>query len=245
MDPIVNTLLLTEAVNLVSTRKVGSVPEIEVDGVPITTSESVKDLGAWLDQGMTMQEHIKRTCKAAYASLYKIGRIRRFLDQNSTIKLVHAFVLSRLDFNHGILYGLPAKTLAPLQRVQNMAARLVRRKRKFDRITPILIELHWLPVQARIEFKILSTVHRCIHGSAPVYLSNLLRRVEGRTRSSTSLALHVPHSKSKYGDRAFSSCAPYLWNSLPISIRATVDEGSFRNALKKYLFLQYFQEIAL
>jgi hypothetical protein len=102
-----------------------------------------------------MQMHVKMMCKAANSSLYKIGRISKHLDQRSTERLIHAFISSCLDCNNNLLYGLPQKTIAPLQRIQNRAARIVSRTKKWDHITPVLQNLHWLPVRQRIDFKIL------------------------------------------------------------------------------------------
>jgi hypothetical protein len=64
-------------------------------------------------------------------------------------------VTSRMDYYNGLLYGLPNTELIKLERVQNAAARLVTSTRKYDHITPILRELHWLPVKFRIHFKLL------------------------------------------------------------------------------------------
>ena len=126
-----------------------------------------------------MKDHIRKQCKAMYFALHRIGRIRKFLDQQSVERLVHAYVTSRLDMCNGLLYGLPYSTIAPLQRVQNSAARLVCCKRKSDHITPILKQLHWLPVKCRIEFKVLVTCYRALHGLAPQYISSLLQHRDG------------------------------------------------------------------
>ena len=233
----------TDMINIVSTRRSGSIAGITIDVVWIPNSDCVKDLGVWLDGGMDLQTQMKKVCSAAYASLHKIGRIRAFLDKSSTERLVNAFVTSRLDFNNGILFGLPDKSLEPLQRVQNMAARMVCRRKKFDRITPILQELHWLPVKLRIKYKLLSVVHKSLNGVGPSYLADLLCEVQGRTRAASSRDLVVKRTRSRYGDRSFSSCGPCLWNSLPHHLR-TLAEEDFKRELKTFLFEQYFGEVA-
>ena len=230
-------------INIVSTRRSGSIPGITIDGVWIPNSDCVKNLGVWLDGGMNLQTQIKKVCSAACTSLPKIGRIRAFLDKSSTERLVNAFVTSRLDFNNGILFGLPDKSLEPLQLVQNMAARMVCRRKKFDRITPILQELHWLPVKFRIKYKLLSVVHKSLNGVGPSYLADLLCEVQGRTRAASSRDLVVKRTRSRYGDRSFSSCGPCLWNSLPRHLR-TLSEEDFKRELKTFLFEQYFGEVA-
>jgi hypothetical protein len=65
---------------------------------------------------MNMKKHISSICKSACASLYNIGRIRKFLDQASAERLINAFVTSRLDCDNSILYGLPENAVVALQR---------------------------------------------------------------------------------------------------------------------------------
>ena len=137
--------------------------------------------------------------------------------------MVHAFITSQLDYCNSLLYGVSKTQLDRLQSLQNAAARLVSRTRKFDHIPPVLIDLHWLPVDARINFKILLTAFKTIHRFAPLYLIDLLEIYTPvrDLRSADSLRLVPPHGKfnKAYGQRAFSVCAPALWNSLPPVIR--------------------------
>ena len=81
--------------------------------------------------------------------------------------VVHAFVTFKLDYRNSLLYGLPKFLIAKQQSVQNSAARLVCMTRKFDHITPTLIDLHWLPIRHRIVFKILLLVYKSLNGKAP------------------------------------------------------------------------------
>ena len=123
-------------------------------------------------------------------------------------------VWSPLDFSNALLYGLPKSSLSRLQKVQNTAATLVFRTRKFSSITPVLCDLHWLPVEQRITFKILLLTFEALNGLAPSYLSNLIsHRSHTRTlRSSSESSLSVPTSNQAFGEREFSVCAPQLWN---------------------------------
>ena len=127
-----------------------------------------------------MSSHISKQCASAFYHLHNISRIRRFLSTDSpdspdtTKALVNAFVTSRVDYCNSLLYGLPASHLNKVQRVLNAAARLVCRAPGYCRITPLLYELHWLPVRQRISFKILLFVFKAIHGFAPTYLRELV-----------------------------------------------------------------------
>ena len=129
------------------------------------------------------------------------------------------------------------------QIVLNCAARLILCKHKYDHATPLLIQLHWLPVSQRIIFKILLLTFKALKGLAPTYITELLDRyVPPRPlRSSSRGLLKVrPRSNTKYGDRSFSVCAPTLWNSLPDHLRLTTGLCSFKRDLKTYLFRESF-----
>ena len=156
-----------------------------------------------------------------------------------TKTLIHAFVTSRIDNCNALLYGLPSYLVQRLQYVLNSAARLIFLSRKADHITPLLIDLHWLPVEQRINFKIMLLTYKIINDLAPSYLSNLLvpyvpRRALG---SADKLLLSQPSYRLKsYGFRAFSICAPSLWNKLPINIECSQSVATFKRNLKTYLF---------
>ena len=115
--------------------------------------------------------------------------------------------------------------------------------KKYDHITPVLKELHWLPVRKRIEFKILLLAYKCLHGTASSYLREMMKEyVPPRTLRSTSKNLLCePRTNMKtYGDRSFSACAPKLWNQLPNNIRAAGSVAIFKRQLKTHLFKDVF-----
>ena len=112
-----------------------------------------------------------------------------------------------------------------------------------DHITSILKELHWIPAQQRIIFKILLITYKALNDLAPIYISNLLNKYVPirQLRSSSQYLLNVPSSNLKtYGDRAFSVCAPKLWNDLPYEIKCSFSINSFKSKLKTYLFRKTF-----
>ena len=117
---------------------------------------------------------------------------------------------------------------------------------KFCHITPYLQDLHWLPVQARIQFKLLTIVFKCIHGNGPQYLSELLCRKMTRPglRSANSLILCIPRTLSRAeqstADRSFSISGPKLWNQLPVSIQNSCSLDDFKSRLKTFLFKKFF-----
>ena len=109
-------------------------------------------------------------CKAAMVNLLKIRAARKFLTRKACTKMVISLVISCLDYANSLLVGLPQVSLNQFQRVQNMAAKIVLNRGKYDNSTRCLDELHWLPIQQRITFKILTFTFKCIHGQAPSYL---------------------------------------------------------------------------
>ena len=152
---------------------------------------------------------------------------------------MHAFVSSKLDYCNALLYGLPKKQLDKLQRVLNCAARVVSKVRKHEHITPILASLHWLPVPQRIDYKLILITFKALNGMAPGYLAELLHwyRAPRSLRSNALATLVIPKTRLKYyGDRAFVKAAPFLWNSLPLSLRQMSDLDEFKGALKTHLY---------
>ena len=139
---------------------------------------------------------------------------------------------------------VPQKQIKRLQAVQNAAARTVMKCKKTDHITPILRQLHWLPIQKRIRHKILSATYRSVHDNTPLYLSDLLQKHNPSRllRSASRSLLDVPgprDSKTKrYGLRAFRYVAPSLWNVLPENIKEKDSIQSFRPSLKTHFFTQ-------
>ena len=122
--------------------------------------------------------------------------------------------------------------------MQNAAARLITRFRKCDHITPILFDLHWLPVSERMKFKILLLTFKALHQQSPTYIQDPIIRYlpSSSFESSFTLSLNPANFNLKtYGSRAVSVSAPELWNKLP-------DENLslFKHKLKTHLFKNYY-----
>ena len=128
------------------------------------------------------------TYSAEFYHIYDIKTVRKHLNQNPTEKIMHALITSKLDYCNSPQFGLPNSQLQKLQRVQNAAARIITGNRKYDHITPVLRELHWLPVKERIDFKILLLTFKALNNMAPAYLKDMWRlqtqnRDKGRRRT--------------------------------------------------------------
>lgn len=213
-------------------------PHLRVGDSLIQPSVVVRNLGVLMDKHLTMQSHINQVCRSCYYHLKSIGRIRNCLTKDAAATLVHGLVASRVDYGNSLLFNLPSASLAKLQRVLNTAARMVSRTKRFEPITPVLQDLHWLKIQERIKFKLLVITFKALQGQAPAYIKELLvPYIPPRSlRSLNENFLVIPTSRVRYGDRAFSVAAPSLWNKLPGIIRNMPTLESFRRGLKTHLF---------
>ena len=136
-----------------------------------------------------------------------------YLSLDATKTIVHVLIYSRLDYCNSLYYGLPNTQIQRLQRIQNAAARIILKRKKFDHITPVLIELHWLPLKYRITFKLLLLAYKLLTGQAPLYLAELLKPKipsHHNLRSNDILnTLAIKDSKLCCGgDRDFAVAAP-------------------------------------
>ena len=125
------------------------------------------------DSEMKMDVQVRHVCSSAWHRLHNIGKIRHYLTVNQTKMVVHAYVTSKLDHNNTLLYGISQRLSNRLQLVQNAAAKLITRK-KFDHVTPLLEELHWLPVEYRMIFKMMLICFKALHGTGPLYIKDML-----------------------------------------------------------------------
>ena len=208
-------------------------------------------LGVTIDAHLSLSTHIRNICRSAYFHLHRIGKICRYLDAQTTLRLVHAFVLSRIDYCNATFAGLPSTLLDNMHKVINAAARLVLRVRRREHMRRHLKHLRWLPIPQRIDFKLAVHAYRCLcrcedrplpvgcpNCSAPLYLSSRLRyHIPGRNlRSATDRTLIVPPSRTiPHGDRAFSRSCSLVWNSLPSSVTSSPNIYVFRSRLRTHL----------
>ena len=176
--------------------------------------------------------------------LNRIGALRNYVDKLSMERLVHAFISTRLDYCNALLYGLPDREINRLQRIQNAAAGLISGIKKHDHIVLVLKSLHWLPVKARIEYKIHLLTFKILCGCCPSYLANLISFHDSayNLRSKSLNLLRQPRSRTKfYGDRTFSYASPLLWNPLPNFIRQSGLIDIFKRHIKTFLFNRHYQ----
>lgn len=219
--------------------------DIKVCNDIVESKNCIRYLGAFLDESLNFKEHIKRKCQTAMLNYFKIKSIRKYLSKEATETLVLSLVISHLDYCNIILYGISQNELSKLQRIQNMCAKLVLNRAKYDSSKQALFDLHWLPIKARISFKILTYMFNCSVGNAPLYLTDILHhQVSKRTlrSSESSVGCYViPFNNNKtFSDRSFSTVGPRLWNGLPPNIRNCNSIDIFKCKLKSLYFEDYF-----
>ena len=183
-------------------------------------------------------------CKTSLFHLKNISNIRSSLPDKAAVQLTHAFVSSRLDCCNSLLQGLPSCSIRRLQSIQNIAARILTRTRKYEHITPILNNLHWLPLASRIDYKILLLTYCAINNISPAYIQQLITpNVPVRKlRSEDMCLLNVPSSRlQRFGERSFSRAAPVMWKNLPDNIRKASNLVTFKTNLKTHLFKLSFE----
>lgn len=222
-----------------------SIPYIKIGDSKIFPASQARSLGVTFDSAMTMEPHISNVIRSSSCHIRNIGKIRKFLNRDAAEQIVHSFITSRLDNGNSLLFGLPQSQINRLQRLQNTAARIVTLSRKSCHITPILCELHWLPVSFRITYKILLIVYKSLNGLAPVYISELINLYSPlrNLRSSNLCLLQGRRAKHSWGDRSFHVIAPRLWNALPLELKSCNNILVFKRLLKTHLMKLAFPDL--
>uniref|UniRef100_A0A8C5PP82 Reverse transcriptase domain-containing protein n=1 Tax=Leptobrachium leishanense TaxID=445787 RepID=A0A8C5PP82_9ANUR len=216
---------------------------ITVEGITISPSNQVRCLGVTLDSALSFIPHIQSLSSSCRYQLRNISRIRPFLTTVTTKQLIHALVISRLDYCNNLLSGLPLSRLSPLQSILNASARLIHLTCRSVSAAPLCESLHWLPIHCRIKFKILILTYKTLTNSALHYLSSLITKYTAvrSLRSNSDLRLASPRITSSH-DRLqdFTRAAPILWNAIPRTVRLSPNFSSFKRSLKTFLFREAY-----
>ena len=218
---------------------------LNVDDTEVVLVDRMKYLGVILDQNLNMKRHITTKCQTAMLNIQRIKNIRHLLTQDAMETLVLGTVVSHLDYYNSTLVNLPEVDIA-----KNIAARMVVFNdvaMKDSNSRSILEKLHWLPICRRIQYKVLTLVHKCLLCGVPGYLAKLLveypyaERRLGLRSQSLEKRLVEPRAKFKtFAARSFCCVSPKWWNMLPNALKNINSTEEFRSKLKTYLFREEY-----
>ena len=214
---------------------------------PHLVNETVKSLGMYLDSNLSMSDQITSVVQACNIQIRNLWFIASKLPFNLKIQLVHALILSRIDYCNSLYFGLSNYDLGRLQKVQNSAVRFIFGRGRKSHTTSLLKKVHFLPVRYRIHFKIALLAYKCLNNLAPAYLKEL---ISPRQQSFKNVRLDNDYFYLSYPpspcyvstEKAFSHCAVKVFNSLPYDIRSAESIPSFKTKLKTHLFSLAFDQ---
>ena len=200
---------------------------------------TARNLGVIIDEGLSLKPHIASLVKSCRFYIHELWKIRKYLTAETTKTIVHATIISRIDYCNSLYINLPDSYIDPLEKVLREAARLVTLTARRSSITSVMCSLHWLPVKFRIKCKVLLLVFKALHGLAPPYIREMITPYtpSRRLRSTEKGLLVEPRFRlTTVGLRSFQVAAPREWNTLPFSLRNATSVTTFKKDLKTHLF---------
>ena len=188
---------------------------VQFGGIDVHLLTTVTCLGVLIDSELTFSANIKSLNGRCLYQLRQLRNVRRAVSVEAARTLAHAFVISRVDYCNSIFGSTSAVHISPLQFVLKAEARLLFKRRKFDRIMDSLRdEQHWLPVQYRHIYKICFLVYKCMHQTVPSYVIEQFVSVAFSTahsslRSASNRDLMYPRANLvRHGLRSFTVMGP-------------------------------------
>lgn len=215
-------------------------PSVLYDGVMISYSNKVKNLGVIFDNQLSWSSHINEVSRRVNFTFQSLKRLQKFLPLETKITLAQTLLLPLLDYADVCFLDATEELLNKLERLQNLCIRFIFGLRKFDHVSEFRSQLKWLPIRRRRDLHVLTFLYNILYNPlSPSYLRErfdfLVPRGEP-SRSITSLRLKFPtHSSKRYGG-SFTVHAVRLWNSLPHAIRASPSLNIFKSKVKEHYF---------
>ena len=229
--------------------KFNHISSINVAGSILPIKNSLKLLGVTFDRHLTFDIHVSNIIKSCNYHIRAISHIRHFLTTDITSTLARCLILSKIDYCNSLLYLASCSSRSRLQSIQNKTARLVfglntSPKSVYNwancpHSSTLLKDLHWLPLNSRITYKIALLTFKILNSHSPIYLNNLIscHNHNKNLRASSSCFLNIPLAKSKFASRGFLHAAPHVWNSLSPELRNCSSLHKFKRLLKTFLFM--------
>jgi len=223
-------------------------PAIKIGTSSFDASDNARLLGVSISADLSFDKHVAKVAGKCFYQLRQLRFVCQSLDADSAATLIRAFISSRVDYCCSLLVGSARSVTDKLQRVMNAAARVITNTGKFERglSHSMHYELHWLDVPERIQFRVATTVYRCLHNMAPRYLSEMCKTIATSTcrqglQSVTTSNLVIPRVRRvTYGSCAFSVAGLVCWNGLPDYLKSPdLSFDCFKRQLKTFLFCAY------
>ena len=217
--------------------EIGDDIHINFNGTVIKPMETVKNLGVHFDRYMTFEKHIEELNRKVMGTLIYLNRLKNLFEPETRLIVVQALALSMINYCF-IIWGSTSNVLMKrVQRLQNFAARVaIGTVRKYEHISPFLLELGWLKMKEKLTYDVCVFVFKVLRNLFPDWLYNF-STVNSLTGVITRQANHLVarRANTNIGSREMNTIGPQVWNRLPASLK---DEDSlmiFKNKLRKYL----------
>ena len=188
---------------------------------------------------MLMDVFVHKNCATIHGQLRKLYRIHKYLTVMAHKSLI---VIQHLDYCCSLLLGTKKANIDHLQHLQNSATKFIFDIPQYESAKPYLQQLHWLHVQEKIHFRILTYVSKCLNSQALKYLSELfqIHQSSRDTRSSKEYRLNQLVIPNRFSEKAFSYMGPVIWSNLDNSIRTATSVDKFKKQLKTFLFKKVY-----
>jgi len=216
---------------------------LNIGNSQLQPSSTVRNLGVIFNSTLDYKDHINYIVKCCQLHIRNLYMIKSFINEHCLLLLVHSMVFSRVDYCNALFMGLPNYILKKLQSVLNRSARLIFGLPARTPTTSYLIQLHWLPIKARVEFKVCLLTFKILKHGQPKYLADLVQRPlvrsgVGLRHDDDLLRLYEPAAINNFSfsERSFRYMAPRLYNRLPLTMRELSSVDTFKKQLKSFLF---------
>jgi hypothetical protein len=236
LNPSKTESLLVGSPQLIS--KYNNLIPFQFSGSTVRPSQNLKYLGVILDATLSFKKHTRSLSASIRHVARTVRHARRTLDSDSAKQLAVSLGFGRLDLCNSVLAGTSQSNIKSLQRAQNCLARAVLSRTRTESATGMLRELHWLPFDKRINFKLACLGRNVKATGTPSYLNALLVEYAPvrSLRSVDSKLLVVPSKRTTTARSAFDYAAPHFWNSVPLTIRESQSLRTFKKKLKTFMF---------
>ena len=219
---------------LLSTIDVNSIRPILINSNPIEYSDTVKNLGVYMDKHLNWNTQVTQICKKVFSLLHSLKHMRNSLPLSLKKTLIHTLVMPHFDYCDELLTNMTFHQTERLQRVHNECIRFVCNIRRFDHVTPSFEYLNWTRLEERRNMHSLIFLFKVIFTPSPAYLSSQFHFISSPRAQNNSILLIPQHSTSFYSS-SFSVSVSRLWNSLPENVRGCRTLSKFKASLKHFV----------